>query len=209
MRGVTSSLIAFVAAATIVIIAPGPDSLLVLRNTMRGGRASGSATALGVLTGLLTWAVVAALGLTALLAASRIGYDVLRYAGAAYLVWLGLTSIFARTPSVARSADAAPAPRRGHNFLTGLASNLLNPKIGVFFVAFLPAFLPTGAPAVATSLLFGVLFVVETALWFAVLLWLFARGAGWLRRPAVQVRIQRLAGVVLVGFGIRVATQAR
>lgn len=204
----TSSLIAFVAAATIVIIAPGPDSLLVLRNTMRGGRASGSATAVGVLTGLLTWAVVAALGLTALLAASRVGYDVLRYAGAAYLIWLGLTSLFARKPAVAgRGGDV---PRRiGRNFLTGLASNLLNPKIGVFFVAFLPAFLPSGAPAASTSMLFGVLFVLETALWFAVLLWLAARGARWLDRPAVQLRVQRLAGVVLVGFGVRVATQAR
>jgi threonine/homoserine/homoserine lactone efflux protein len=222
----TAALLAFALAATVLILAPGPDSLLVMRNTLRGGRRAGWVTAGGTLSGLLVWVVAAVLGLSELLRVSRVGFDILRFAGAAYLIWLGVSSLGlgrrkpARnqptgqpgTPVTPRVADepagTAPAgwPRV---YLNGLLSNLFNPKIGVFFVAFLPGFIPAGVPAAQFSLALGLWFIAETGAWLATLAWLVARGVGWLRRSAVQRWLERVTGLVLIGFGVRLATLTR
>ena len=239
----TTALLGFALASTLVILAPGPDSMLVMRNTMRGGRRAGWITACGTLSGLTIWALAAALGLSALLRVSHVGYDILRFCGAAYLIWLGVTSLAPfRRKSTAEpaaqaggSAPAAPGltgpgltvpgltvpgltgpgltgpgtarPRRA--YLNGLLSNLLNPKISVFFMAFLPAFVPAGASAAEFSLVLGIWFIAETGLWLAVVAWLADRGVRWLRRPAVQRWIERVTGIVLIGFGLRLATESR
>jgi threonine/homoserine/homoserine lactone efflux protein len=211
----------FALASTLLILAPGPDSLLVLRNTLRHGRRAGWVTAVGTLSGLLTWAVAAAFGLSALLRVSHLGYDAVRFAGAAYLVWLGLSSLWTSRrahPGTGADADAAPpaaagpAPGRaggGRVYLNGLLSNLFNPKIGVFFIAFLPGFLPAGAATPLFPLALGLWFIAETGAWLATLAWMAARGAGWLRRPAVQRSLERVTGVALIGFGLRLAAAAR
>jgi len=225
---VTTALLGFALASTLVILAPGPDSMLVMRNTMRGGRRAGWVTACGTLSGLTMWALAAALGLSALLRVSHVGYDILRFCGAAYLIWLGVTSLahFRRKNTaepVAQAGGSAPAvpgptvpgrtgpgaarPRRA--YLNGLLSNLLNPKISVFFMAFLPAFVPAGASAVGFSLVLGIWFIAETGLWLAVVAWLADRGVRWLRRPAVQRWMERITGIVLIGFGLRLATESR
>ena len=224
----TTALLGFALASTLVILAPGPDSMLVMRNTMRGGRRAGWVTACGTLSGLVIWALAAALGLSALLRVSHVGYDILRFCGAAYLIWLGVTSLvhFRRKNTaepVAQADGSAPAvpgptvpgrtrpgaarPRRA--YLNGLLSNLLNPKISVFFMAFLPAFVPAGASAVGFSLVLGIWFIAETGLWLAVVAWLADRGVRWLRRPAVQRWMERITGIVLIGFGLRLATESR
>jgi RhtB (resistance to homoserine/threonine) family protein len=204
------ALLTFLAAATLVIVAPGPDTLLVTRNVFRRGRRGGLVTAAGTVTGLALWSVAAALGLSALLSASRVGYDVVRVAGGLYLIWLGIQGLRSHdTPTPADvSTEAAPMPMR-RAYLSGVLSNLLNPKIGVFFVTFLPGFVPVGAPLGATAALLGALFVVETGLWLVVLVWLVGRGAGWLSRSDVRRWLDRATGVVLIGFGVRVATEAR
>jgi len=225
---VTTALLGFALASTLVILAPGPDSMLVMRNTMRGGRRAGWVTACGTLSGLTIWALAGALGLSALLRVSHVGYDILRFCGAAYLIWLGLTSLahFRRKNTaepVAQAGGSAPAvpgptvpgrtgpgaarPRRA--YLNGMLSNLLNPKISVFFMAFLPAFVPAGASAVGFSLVLGIWFIAETGLWLAVVAWLADRGVRWLRRPAVQRWMERITGIVLIGFGLRLATESR
>ena len=224
----TTALLGFALASTLVILAPGPDSMLVMRNTMRGGRRAGWVTACGTLSGLTMWALAAALGLSALLRVSHVGYDILRFCGAAYLIWLGVTSLvhFRRKntaepvaqadgsapgvpgPTVpVRTGPGAARPRRA--YLNGLLSNLLNPKVGVFFMAFLPAFVPAGASAVGFSLVLGIWFIAETGLWLAVVAWLADRGVRWLRRPAVQRWMERITGIVLIGFGLRLATESR
>ena len=239
----TTALLGFALASTLVILAPGPDNMLVVRNTMRGGRRAGWVTACGTLSGLTIWALAAALGLSALLRVSHVGYDILRFCGAAYLIWLGVTSLaHFRRGSTAEpaaqaggSAPAAPGltgpgltvpglpvpgltgpgltgpgtarPRRA--YLNGLLSNLLNPKISVFFMAFLPAFVPAGASAAEFSLALGIWFIAETGLWLAVVAWLADCGVRWLRRPAVQRWIERVTGIVLIGFGLRLATESR
>jgi threonine/homoserine/homoserine lactone efflux protein len=225
---VTTALLGFALASTLVILAPGPDSVLVMRNTMRGGRRAGWVTACGTLSGLTIWALAAALGLSALLRVSNVGYDILRFCGAAYLIWLGVTSLahFRRKSAAepgAQAGGSAPAvpgltvpgltgpgtarPRRA--YLNGLLSNLLNPKISVFFMAFLPAFVPARASAAEFSPVLGIWFIAETGLWLAVVAWLADRGVRWLRRPAVQRWIERVTGIVLIGFGLRLATESR
>ena len=234
----TTALLGFALASTLVILAPGPDSMLVMRNTMRGGRRAGWVTACGTLSGLTIWALAAALGLSALMRVSHVGYDILRFCGAAYLIWLGVTSLahFRRESTAqpgARAGGSGPAmpgltvpgltvpgltkpgltgpgtvgPRRA--YFNGLLSNLLNPKISVFFMAFLPAFVPAGASAAEFSLVLGIWFIAETGLWLAVVAWLADRGVRWLRRPAVQRWIERVTGIVLIGFGLRLATESR
>ena len=213
----TTALLGFALAATLVILAPGPDFMLVMRNTVRGGRRAGWVTGCGTLSGLTVWALAAALGLSALLRVSHVAYDVLRFCGAAYLVWLGVTSLisFRRNPTdragpVADIAALGQAPvRPGRAYLNGMLSNLLNPKISVFFMAFLPAFVPAGASASQFSLVLGAWFIAETGLWLAVVAWLADRGVRWLRRPTVQRWLERITGIVLIGFGLRLATESR
>ncbi|PZS23617.1 MAG: LysE family translocator [Pseudonocardiales bacterium] len=207
----TAAVLTFIATATLLIVAPGPDSLLVARNVFRGGRRGGIGTAAGTLTGLSAWSVAAALGLSALLAASRVGYDALRVAGGIYLIWLGVQSLRSRgtvIPQTDSPSEHTIRPGLGRAYLSGVVSNVLNPKIGVFFVAFLPGFIPEGAPIVATAALLGALFVAETGVWLAVLVWLVGRGAGWLSRRGVQRWLERVTGVVLIGFGVRLVAEA-
>jgi len=214
---VTTALFGFALAATLVILAPGPDFMLVMRNTVRGGRRAGWVTGCGTLSGLTVWALAAALGLSALLRVSHVAYDVLRFCGAAYLIWLGVTSLISfrrkrtdRAGPVADIAALGQAPvRPARAYLNGMLSNLLNPKISVFFMAFLPAFVPAGASTSQFSLLLGAWFIAETGLWLAVVAWLADRGVRWLRRPTVQRWLERITGIVLIGFGLRLATESR
>jgi threonine/homoserine/homoserine lactone efflux protein len=215
----TAALPAFALASTLLILAPGPDSLLVLRNTLRHGRRAGWVTASGTMSGLLAWAVAAAFGLSALLQVSDVGYSAVRLAGACYLLWLGVSSLWPfrgrpATPATAAgpAGAAGPAPGKAgwrRAYLNGLLSNLLNPKIGVFFIAFLPGFIPAGAPGPLFPLALGLWFIAETGIWLATLAWMAARGAGWLRRSTVQRWLERITGVALIGFGLRLASQAR
>jgi len=215
----TAALPAFALASTLLILAPGPDSLLVLRNTLRHGRRAGWVTASGTMSGLLAWAVAAAFGLSALLQVSDVAYSAVRLAGACYLLWLGVSSLWPfrgrpATPATAAgpAGAAGPAPGKAgwrRAYLNGLLSNLLNPKIGVFFIAFLPGFIPAGAPAPLFPLALGLWFIAETGVWLATLAWMAARGAGWLRRSTVQRWLERITGVALIGFGLRLASQAR
>lgn len=209
------ALLGFALTATLVILAPGPDSMLVMRNTVRLGLRAGWTTAAGTMSGLLLWAVAAALGISALVEASRIGYDILRFAGAGYLIWLGLVSLglFRRRKNPHHEQqhdmpDGEPV-RWGRTYLNGVLSNLLNPKIGVFFVALLPGFVPAGAPTALFCIALGTWFAVETLAWFGVMAWMVARGVGWLRRSSVQRWLERATGAVLIAFGLRLATESR
>jgi threonine/homoserine/homoserine lactone efflux protein len=206
-----TAVLTFTFAATLIVLLPGPDTLVVLRNLLRHGRRRASLTVAGVLTGLAVWVGAAALGLSAVLRASHDAYVVLRVAGAVYLVWLGVQSLRAKRPALGSQELAAGGVRRGGllgtGYGAGLATDLLNPKVGVFFVTFLPAFVPHGRPVGATSLLFGAIFILLTAAYFAVLLVLAGRITGWMRDPRIQRRLDRATGLVLVGFGVRLAVE--
>ena len=202
------ALVTFTLAATLIVLLPGPDTLVVVRNLIRGGRRTAALTVLGVLSGLAIWVVTAALGLAALLRASRDGYTALRLVGAVYLIWLGVNSFRSRAGAHADEI-AATSPRKllGVGYRAGLATDLLNPKVGVFFVTFLPGFVPRGHPVGSTSLVFGAIFVVETAAYFALLLMLASRITRWMSQPVIRRRLDRATGLVLIGFGIRLASE--
>jgi threonine/homoserine/homoserine lactone efflux protein len=210
---VLTAVTAFSLAAALLVVLPGPDTLAVVRGMVRGGRRRATWTALGGLMGLVVWVSVTAAGLAAVLHASHEAYTVLRWAGAAYLLWLGVQSFRSRTLSPAADAErAAGRPAAGHRpfqgFGTGLATNLLNPKIGVLFVALLPGFVPSGHSVGATSLLLGGVYVIETALYVTVLIALSGRVVDWMARPRVRRRLDRLMGVVFVGFGAQLVAEA-
>src|SRR3954451_25280135 len=140
-----TALLGFAAASVLIVLLPGPDTLVVVRNLLRGGRRRAVATVVGVLSGLVVWVVAASLGLSAMLRASHTGYDVLRYVGAAYLLWVGIQAVRSRARLMGGPDAVTVAPRRygpllGSGYVAGLATDLLNPKVGVFFVSFLPGF---------------------------------------------------------------------
>jgi threonine/homoserine/homoserine lactone efflux protein len=201
------SLAAFTVASALIVLLPGPDTLVVLRNLTRGGRRRGLRTALGVMTGLTVWMVSAALGLSALLKASHDGYLALRVAGALYLGWMGVTTLRAKPH---QAADAAREPRTGllgSGYTAGLLTDLLNPKVGVFFMSFMPGFVPDGAPVAATSLLLGAIFVFLTGCYFAALLALSGPVIRWLADGPVRRWVDRATGLVLLAFGVRLAVE--
>jgi threonine/homoserine/homoserine lactone efflux protein len=213
---VPKALITFAVASTLLTLLPGPDFMLVLRNAFRGGRRIGWCTAAGTTTGLALWAVSASLGLSSLVAASRIGYDALRVIGAAYLSWLGVTTLCAGQMTVMDGLeDQLQSDRRAwptgalRAYLNGVVSDLCNPKVGVFFVAFLPAFIPAHRSVSEFSLLFGLWNAAEVGAYFAVVVWLVSRGTTWLHRPRFRRRLEQVTGTALIGFGVRLATEAR
>jgi len=208
---VLTASVTFALAAALIVLLPGPDTLVVLRNLVRGGRRRAALTVGGVLCGLTVWVTAAALGMAAVLHASEEAYLALRVVGAAYLLWLGVQTLRSRTvPDMLPNAAPADLPHRSaarRGFGAGLATDLLNPKVGVFFVTFLPGFVPDGQPVGAASLAFGAIFVVETAVYFALLLFLAGRITGWLRDTTVRRWLDRATGTVLIGFGLRLAVE--
>lgn len=203
---IPQSLIAFVAAAGLVTVTPGLDTALVLRAAAAEGRKSGAWAALGVAAGCLTWGGAVALGLTALLAASSAAYTALRWAGAAYLLYLGVRLLL--SPRSALQIEAATSPA-GHPFRRGLFTNLLNPKVGVFYVSFLPQFIPAGVNTPAWCFLLAGIHVALGLAWFTLLIGAIGRARRWLARAAVIKTLDRLTGCVFVGFGLNLALSRR
>lgn len=211
LSSVLFSLLTFVVAAGVLTVTPGVDTAMVLRSSTVGGPRSGSAAALGICGGLLVWGLGAAFGLTALLAASELAFTVVKWLGAAYLVYLGLKLLLKPRNALhapvqtlgAGGGSAVDALKRG--FLT----NVLNPKVGVFYVTFLPQFVPHGANVAAFSLLLASIHVVLTLSWFAVLIALTVPLARFLSKPKVVKALDRLTGFIFLGFGAKLAVAHR
>ena len=200
---------AFVGVAALVIVTPGPDTALTVRNALLGGRGAGVATAAGVVTGLAVWTAAASAGLAALLVASEPAFVAVKLAGAAYLVFLGLQTLVhalrGRPP-----ADDGHGPARlrsGAAFRQGLLNDLGNPKIAVFFTTLLPQFAPAHGPAFLTLLAFGLVFCAMTFAWLCVYSVAVARAGRALRRPRIRRALDAVMGAALVAVGVRVAVE--
>jgi threonine/homoserine/homoserine lactone efflux protein len=181
-----SHLAAFVGISAVVICTPGPDTALIVRNTLFGGRRNGIRTAAGIVCGIAAWTLAASAG------------TALRFAGAAYLVWLGVQTLRGH-----RSAILAAKP--GNGYRQGLLSNLGNPKIAVFFTSLLPQF---GSGFLQLAAL-GLLFCAMGALWLTGYTLVVARARGLVVRPRVRRFVDTLTGITLVAFGARLAVERR
>ncbi|TDC50083.1 LysE family translocator [Jiangella ureilytica] len=209
------ALLSFSVVAALLTVIPGLDTALVLRAAVSRGRGHAVAAALGVGAGCLAWGVAAAVGASALLVASETAYRLLTLAGAVYLVGLGahlLWTSLRRRPASDDPLEAADVPERGSlwvSWLTGLGTNILNPKIGVFYVATIPQFIPEGTSPLLMGILLAVVHNLIGMAWFAFVI----AGAGFMARTLGRSRFARVAdrvtGVVLVGFGLRLALQHR
>jgi threonine/homoserine/homoserine lactone efflux protein len=197
-------LAAFVAASVAVTVSPGPDNLMVLGLGMSRGRAAGIAFGLGCGLGCLSHTLLAVVGVGALVAASPLAFTLLRVAGGLYLAWLGLQCLRSRGGSRVPQAEAG-GPGLRALFLRGVMANAINPKVILFFLSFLPQFVsPRGGPVSAQLAVLGVVFTAQAALLFA-LLGAFAGTVGqWLnRRPAAGLWLDRIAGLIFIGLGLR------
>jgi threonine/homoserine/homoserine lactone efflux protein len=207
-----SQVVAFTLVAAVLTITPGADTMLVLRNTLRGGRAFGWSTALGIATGCLLHAALSAVGLSMILARSAAAFHAVKLLGAGYLIWLGAQSLLARDGvdvPAGGGGEGAPPPPRWRGFLDGFATNLLNPKVAVFYLAFLPQFISAGDPVLAKSLLLAGIHDVLGLAWLGTIAVLVARGRRWIRRPSIRRALSRFAGVTLAALGVRLALERR
>jgi len=207
MTSIYASLAAFIAAASLLTIAPGLDTALVLRTATTGGPRRALLASLGIATGCFAWATLVALGLGALLAASELAYTTLRWVGAAYLVWVGYKML--RHPRRKFIPDGAHQGAEAVAFTTGLLTDLLNPKVGVFYVSFLPQFVPPGVSVGPYILLLGAIHAVLGLIWCAFLITATRPLARFLEKPVVVQSCDRLTGGMFVAFGVGLALQSR
>ena len=211
MEYLTGPLLAFLGISALVIMTPGPDTAITIRNTLTGGRAGGVATALGVATGQAIWALATSAGIVALLVASEPLFLAVKYAGAAYLVWLGLQSLRAAfRPATGQSAIATARPLTpGSAFSQGLVSDLSNPKMAAFFTSLLPQFVPPNTASFAGLILLGLLFSLLTLFWLVFYTLAIARVGNVLRRLAIRRALEGITGAALIGLGLKLATEDR
>ncbi len=202
----------FLAISILLILIPGPDTAVVTKNALLGGRRAGVFAAVGVTMGLTVWTIAAALGIAALLQASAVAFLVLKVVGAIYLIWIGVQMLRARDlMAAATSAGHGVAPHAGHAkaLRQGLLSDLANPKIAVFFTSFLPQFVHGDGPAFAALLMLGLVFAAITLLWLAAYGIAVGHASALMRRPSVRRVLDRVTGVVLIAFGVRLAFEDR
>jgi threonine/homoserine/homoserine lactone efflux protein len=197
---------AFLAVAVVVIVTPGQDTALTIRNTLAGGRRAGVRTATGVVCGQAVWALAASAGVSALLVASEPAFVALKLAGAAYLVFLGAKALLAATRRHAGvDGPATAAAGSARELRQGLLSNLGNPKMAVFFSSLLPQF----GHSFPVLLVFGLLFCVLTLTWLSAYAIAIARAGAALRRPRVRRALDAVTGTALVALGLRLAAVDR
>ncbi|MCH4897406.1 LysE family translocator [Pseudomonas sp. B707] len=204
---IADNLLAFTFAATLLTLTPGLDTALVLRTATVEGKQQALRAALGINAGCLLWGAAVAFGLGALIAVSELAYNLLKYCGAAYLAWLGLNMLLRPRRSLAPAeADGKP----GANwFFKGMLGNVLNPKIGIFYVSFLPQFIPQGQPLVPWTFGLVSIHVVLGLIWSLVLIGATQPLSGFLRREKVIRWMDRTSGMIFVLFAARLAFSKR
>lgn len=213
MVTLAQAVLSFAVVAGLLTLVPGIDTALVLRSALTRSRAYAFSTALGISTGAMVWGVAAAVGVSALLAASELAYRALTLAGAAYMVWLGASLLWESRKGAAPGAAASAVlsePARVSLFkgwLTGAGTNLLNPKVGVFYIATIPQFIPAGTSPLLTGVVLAGVHCVLTMAWFALLIFGTGYAAKWLQGPRSVRIIDRVTGTVLVGFGAKLALE--
>jgi threonine/homoserine/homoserine lactone efflux protein len=213
----TSSLLAFLSVSLIVIVIPGPDTAVTVRNTLIGGFSGGICTALEIAAGQASWALATSIGIVALLVESAPLFEALKYAGAAYLIFLGVQALWGagRFRGGVWSASPLRTPRPSGRLAPitalrqGLISDLGNPKMAMFFASLLPQFVPPGRAIFSALLGLGLTFCVMTFVWLAAYTFAVAKARDLFRRSSIRRVIEGLSGAILIGLGLRIATENR
>jgi len=194
----------FLLVALVVTLTPGPATALVLRVAARDGRRAALGTVVGNSMGVLMWATLSAVGVSSLILASQVAYDVLRFGGAALLIVLGVRSL------LRRDSDDAPAPLpRLTGWRIGVVTSAANPKLAVFFVALFPQFIPHGVAVLPCTLAMAVVILAVDLIWYSTLALLVVHAKKAFTDGPWGRRIERLTGAVLIGLGIRLALERR
>ncbi len=204
-----SNLVGFLGVAAVVTIAPAADFALVSRRALGSGVRAALITASGICSGVLVWGALSALGVAAIVTASADAYAVLRFAGAAYLVFLGFQALLRARRlrhEPAAPVDAAAVEDSG-GFRQGLVTNLLNPKVGIFYSAVLPQFVSHRDPVLLVSLLFASLHALMGMLWYSLSAHALCRGRRLFTGPRARAALETTTAAVLIGLGLRVATE--
>lgn len=208
---IAQALAGFALLAAVLTIIPGLDTALVLRAALSQGRKHAIATALGINSGAFVWGAAAAVGATALLALSEVAFTALKIAGAVYLVGFGVV-MFVRTFTRQHELGALPEERAGSLWAAygrGALTNLLNPKVGVFYIAVIPQFIPEGVPALPMGLLLALVHNLESVIWFGAIILATGFARRWLAGERARRWIDRVTGGILVGFGVALALESR
>lgn len=203
----THDLVLFVASGLLLNLTPGPDTVYIVGRGSAQGLRAGVAAAFGICAGLAVHVLAAALGLSAILAASADAFAVVKLLGAAYLVWVGISLLRSTGSGLESPERIAPAATLRAVFLQGMLTNVLNPKVAIFFLAYLPQFVDDSAPSKPLAFLFlGAVFTVNGTLWNLVVAWSAARLAAGLGRSSAPVRwFNRCVGALFVYLGARLA----
>ncbi len=205
-----SDVLAFAIVAGLMTMSPGADTLLVVRNVLRGGRRDGMFTAIGICSGLYVHALLSALGVSVLLMHSTTAFTALKIAGACYLAWLGLQSLRSAARGATLPSGAAVATTQVpalRSYREGFLTNLLNPKVIVFYLALLPQFIGADDPVFRKSLLLAAIHAVEGIAWFAIVSHLVDRSRRFFLKPLLRRWIDAACGTFLVALGVRLAMQ--
>jgi RhtB (resistance to homoserine/threonine) family protein len=202
-------LYAFIGVAALLTILPGADMALVTRNVLAVGRRRAMLTIAGICAGCVIHATASALGLSAILATSATAFNVVKTLGAGYLIWIGIQSIRdAAHPAAVASADSTRRARLGP-FLQGFLTNILNPKVAVFYLTFLPQFISPGEPVLRRSLLLASIHIAMGFVWLTAYAWFIDRLGAVLTRPRVKAWLERVTGGLLIALGARLAWERR
>ncbi|MEG0471414.1 MAG: LysE family translocator [Solibacillus sp.] len=198
----------FIITCVLLIILPGPDTAIVTKNTVVGGRNAGIQTLIGSCIGLVIHTVAAVAGLSAIIVKSAVAFSVLKYVGAAYLCYLGIRTLMNMRARKNQVDEETLVVAKGSTFFKqGFITNVTNPKVAVFFLTFLPQFLAPGSEPFWSFLLMGIIYTVLTLLWFVFYVFLLGAIRNFMKRPATQSVIEVLTGSVLIGFGMKLALE--
>jgi RhtB (resistance to homoserine/threonine) family protein len=200
----------FVVMSVLLIILPGPDTAIATKNTLSAGRIGGFKTVLGTFCAILIHTIAAVVGLSAIIVKSAFLFSVFKYVGAVYLVYLGVKTIWAlrnKKEEIPMNSNVANKFKNQSHFKQGFLTNMLNPKVAVFFLTFLPQFVDPGTNTIGPFLLMGVTYAILTAIWFVLYIYLVDQISAFMKRPRTTTVIESITGIVLIGFGVKLALE--
>ena len=200
----------FVLMCVLLIILPGPDTAITTKNTLTAGKSGGLKTAFGTCCALLIHTSAAVLGLSAIIMKSALLFSVFKYIGAVYLIYLGAKTLWALWKKEDIATVESDTQKRFENtscFKQGFFSNILNPKVAVFFLTFLPQFVNPESPTLIPFLIMGITYTALTALWFLFYVYLINQISAFMKKPTAQKSIEGITGAILIGFGIKLALE--